>query len=266
MSLPAWDALPQHFNETGYKNPERPEEAAFKLGLKTSLTSLQWLGRHAKHRQTLGKMMEYQWDGEGSWLDVFPSARLKELAEADSTTPLYVDVGSSNGHRCAALLERYPEVKRKVVLQSSKAMLEIAHRARKLGVECTAHDMWTPQPVLGASIYLIGGMLQKFSDDQAAEVLRIQAKAMNEVSVLVVDEMVLPDEGMPHWHAAELDLAMMAALGGTERSLTRWQGVFEKAGLRLQEAMPYSALGHTAMILEAASDRGCLLVTAREGA
>lgn len=250
LLLPTVNALPQYLSEMGYCNPTDPLRTSFSLGHHTSLATKPWLDRNPRDREILGRWLAVQRQGEPTWLDVFPAGRLTQLASSSSQSPLFVDIGGGVGHQCIELLQRHPS-KRSVVLQDLDPLINLATAAKQAGVQCTVHNMWTPQPHQGAAIFYLRNLLHDFPDDQAVELLRIQAKAMSKDSVVVVDEMVLPDHGAPHWHAANCDIAMMGILAAKERNAALWRDLFARAKLSLQQSLRYSPLGHTAMILTA---------------
>jgi hypothetical protein len=87
--------------------------------------------------------MEAQRKGEKTWLDVLPRRLI--TSDPNSNAPLFVDVGGSIGHQCAALIAAFPEINRKVILQDLPPV--IAHALPTKGVENMVHDFWQPQPV-----------------------------------------------------------------------------------------------------------------------
>lgn len=70
---------------------------------------------------------------------------------------------------------------------------------------------------------------------------------MGPESRIIVDEMSMPDVGA-HYYATQMDIAMMAALGGKERTDSEWRTLFGAAGLRVAKKMTYTPLfGETVM-------------------
>ena len=63
--------------------------------------------------------------------------------------------------------------------------------------------------------------------------------AMDKDSVLLIDDMIVPDVGA-HWHAAQQDLTMMSSLASMERSEKQWRALLDKAGLRILQISPYT--------------------------
>lgn len=64
---------------------------------------------------------------------------------------------------------------------------------------------------------------------------------MGPKSRILIDEMSMPDIGA-HYYATHMDIAMMAALGGKERTESDWQNLFGTVGLRIEKAMTYTPL------------------------
>lgn len=63
--------------------------------------------------------------------------------------------------------------------------------------------------------------------------------AMSSDSVILLDEWVLPDTEVSAF-AACMDLTMMAAFAGMERSERHWRQLLEDVGLRLVQVYSYN--------------------------
>jgi hypothetical protein len=75
-----------------------------------------------------------------------------------------------------------------------------------------------------------------------AEAKRLLARtkaAMAPDSVLLIDELVLPEKGLD-CHSATIDLTMMAATASMERTESQWRGLLGDAGLRLVNIYAYN--------------------------
>lgn len=73
--------------------------------------------------------------------------------------------------------------------------------------------------------------------------------AMGPQSRIIIDEMSMPDSGA-HYFATQMDIAMMAALGGKERTDSEWQTLFSSVGLKIEKAVTYTPLfGETVMAI-----------------
>lgn len=71
------------------------------------------------------------------------------------------------------------------------------------------------------------------------EILRNIQAGMTEDSVILIDEMVLPEMGTP-WRAASLDMDMLACLAAVERSAQEWAKVIDDAGLTVVKTVQYT--------------------------
>ena len=207
--------------------------------------------------------MSAQRAGQRSWLETFSPDRFP-LSSSDLETPLFVDVGGGVGHQCLALRSRFPDLKRRIILQDLPDVL--ARAAPVEGVERMAHDIWTEQPVrgmrsspctpqlilicLGASYYYLRNVLHDHPDEACVKILRNIKAAMSQDSAILIDEMVLPRVGAA-WQAAQLDIAMMASLAGRERGEADWRAVVVEAGLCIRSMELYEeTMGDTVIVVE----------------
>ena len=65
---------------------------------------------------------------------------------------------------------------------------------------------------------------------------------MEEESVILVDEIVVPDVGASSW-TTSIDLTMLCGHASTTRTQSQWDDVFAQAGLKRLSTMEYQ--GHT---------------------
>lgn len=63
---------------------------------------------------------------------------------------------------------------------------------------------------------------------------------MNEDAVILIDDMVLPNQGV-HWRTTQLDLAMMAGLAAIERIEKQWYWMLDVAGLKFKHIYTYTS-------------------------
>jgi demethylsterigmatocystin 6-O-methyltransferase len=62
---------------------------------------------------------------------------------------------------------------------------------------------------------------------------------MTDNSVILIDEMVLPEKGSP-WRATALDMHMLACLAAIERAESDWSRVIDDSGLKLVKKVQYT--------------------------
>ena len=90
--------------------------------------------------------------GQRTWLDVIDFEALIKFTGAaraaiNAETPVFVDVGGGIGSQCAILKTKLPKLPGRVILQDLPVVIQ--HALHTEGVENTAHDFWTEQPVKG---------------------------------------------------------------------------------------------------------------------
>ncbi len=66
-------------------------------------------------------------------------------------------------------------------------------------------------------------------------------------SVILLDEMVLPEVGVSPY-AAAMDLVMMSAFAGMERTESQWRRIIESVGLKLVKTYVYNATSYESVM------------------
>ena len=195
-------------------------------------------------------------EGQKIFLDVYPFE--KELCHGlKPESPLFVDVGGGIGHMCLALKQKLPHAPGRVINQDLPPA--IAQAIPCAGVEHTVHDFTTEQPIkgksfqfprlelaplhpnlaLGARAYYLRNIMHDWPDDKCSIILQQIIKVMDQDSVILIDDMVLPNQGA-HWRATQLDLAMMAGLAAMERTEKQWYSMLDAAGLKVKQIYTYT--------------------------
>lgn len=91
-------------------------------------------------------------------------------------------------------------------------------------------------------------IMHDFPDHKCVEILRNLRSAMTSESIIMLDDMVLPDAGQTYIQC-QLDLTMMAALAGMERSRKQWEGLIESADLKIRDVYQYTEDKRDAIIV-----------------
>ncbi|KUJ11316.1 S-adenosyl-L-methionine-dependent methyltransferase [Mollisia scopiformis] len=143
-----------------------------------------------------------------------------------------VDVGGANGFASAAISKAFPELE--MVVQDIQDM-KVEYPGAN--IRWMVHDYFTPQPVVGADVYLYRFVFHNLYDEKAVEVLRAAVPALKKkgARILINDE-CLSEPGKVRWRneraARGLDAIMLACMSGRERESSDWEGLFEKADPR----------------------------------
>jgi demethylsterigmatocystin 6-O-methyltransferase len=98
--------------------------------------------------------------------------------------------------------------------------------------------------VLGAKFYHLGWILHNWNDAKAKQILRQIESVMSVESVVLINDMILPESGVPSF-AASLDLVMLGACGSRERMRKEWDEMLADVGLVIEDCVVYDhALCH----------------------
>lgn len=81
--------------------------------------------------------------------------------------------------------------------------------------------------------------MHDWPDNKCAIILEQIIKVMGTDSVILIDEMVIPNQGA-HWRQTQLDLAMMAGLAAMERTQGQWYSMLDAAGLKIKQIWTYT--------------------------
>ena len=173
--------------------------------------------------------------GMPTWLDVYPYQARAEGLKPEQ--PFFIDLGGGIGHQAIALREKLPELPNKIILQDIPATLE--HAIKHPGVEVVVQDFFQPQAITGAKIYYMRNIIHDYPDDKAILILKNTIAALASDSVILIDDMVLPDSGA-HWQATQIDMIMMTSLASQERTREQWYALLEKAGLKINKIYTYT--------------------------
>ena len=82
-------------------------------------------------------------------------------------------------------------------------------------------------------------IIHDYPDDKSRIILKNTMAALDKDSVILIDDMVLPNKGV-HWQAAQLDMQMMASLASMERTKDQWYALIESAGLKINNIWTYT--------------------------
>lgn len=158
------------------------------------------------------------------------------LAEYDvSQFDRVCDVGGGHGYLCCRLLEQYPDLNG-VVLDRPSVVAEDPAYPGEFGVadRCTyvGGDMFQSAPE--ADAYLLKWILHDWSDEDCVELLSTIHEAAPADARLFILEAVVPGPEQSHF-AKKLDVAMLAHMGGRERTRAEYASLLERAGWTLAD-------------------------------
>ncbi|KAI4098278.1 MAG: hypothetical protein LQ339_006537 [Xanthoria mediterranea] len=184
----------------------------------------------------------------------------------DLASGLVVDVGGGVGGFVLQLLPVYPQLKFVVqdrvenVKQGEEIFPREAPDAIPSGrVRFMAHDFFQENPVKGADVYWLRGILHDWSDEYCVQIFKGLKAAMSPSSkILICDPVMNTTLGCPeiapapyplpanygyHYrYCYSRDLALMSTMNGMERTPAHFKELVEKVGLQLKKFWPVRSM------------------------
>ncbi|PWY70901.1 S-adenosyl-L-methionine-dependent methyltransferase [Aspergillus heteromorphus CBS 117.55] len=241
--------LPTYFQQTGYVNPSDAYSSPFQHAFQTQEHFFTWLSQNPIYQTAFNTVMSLDLRrGSTPWYTLFPAAQ--SLTISDPSRALIVDIGGGQGADLLSFRDQYPDMPGRVILQDLPSVVSDLHtqahaqtqdKLSTAGIEIQEYDFFTPQPVNGAKAYFLRTVLHDWPDKQAAVILGRVRDAMVEDSVLLVNEVVLPEGGEGESEgeekvdarAVQTDLVMMCGFAGMERTVGQFGELFGGVGLEL---------------------------------
>jgi demethylsterigmatocystin 6-O-methyltransferase len=234
LHLPVSQALPGYLKEHRYQDMTDSKDLPFHKALKTDLTPFEWMKQDGEQMKALGHVMVL--DSVDSWVSSYPVEDVVGSFKPAKDSALLVDIGGGFGQHSVAFKNKYPHLSGRIIVQDVPSTL--AHAPKVDGIEFESHDFFTPQPIHSAKFYYLRHIMHDWTDEDCLHILTSIIPAMGSESYILIDEVVLPETNVP-WHVAMMNIAMMASLGGTERSREDWESLLGRAGLKLVDVHCY---------------------------
>ncbi|KAI4287906.1 MAG: hypothetical protein L6R35_002829 [Caloplaca aegaea] len=235
MIGPIYQELPDFLARKKYQDITDSADTAHQAARKSPLPAFLWFAENPQAGAFFNEYMLHRRKGMATWIDVYPLE--DETKGWDSEKAVFVDIGGNLGHQCAELKKKYPHLPGKVILQDLDYPIS---RALDIpGVQKMVHDAFEPQPVKGSKFYYLRAVLHDWSDDKCRTMLGHIMAAMGPDSVILLDEMVLPDTEV-HWQCTQVDLTMMAGLASWERTHSQWAELLGSIGLKIAKTYTYT--------------------------
>jgi demethylsterigmatocystin 6-O-methyltransferase len=226
--------LPRYLKERNYRMIKSNKDLPFQKAFNTDLTAFEWMKQHPEHMKALGHAMAIQ--RSNHWIDTYPVEKEIGSFKPSPESAMLVDVGGGFGQQAVAFKKTFSELPGRVVVQDIPETLQRAPPVED--VEFEAQDFFKPQQIKGAKFYYLRHILHDWTDDLCVSILKAIVPAMGLESRIVIDEVVLPDTNVP-WQAAYMDMSMMAAFGGIERTKAEYEKLLDDAGLKIVEIHKY---------------------------
>ncbi|CAH0019604.1 unnamed protein product [Clonostachys rhizophaga] len=116
-------------------------------------------------------------------------------------------------------------------------------------IEAEVYDFsTTPQPIRGARVYYMRSIFHAWADAKCVEILLNIKAGMTEQSVLMIDEIAIPETNAKG-QAAQNNLKVMICVGGVERTEGQWASLLSGVGLIVHEIVKYDEDYEDALII-----------------
>ena len=103
--------------------------------------------------------------------------------------------------------------------------------------------------IIGSRVYYFRYIMHDYPDERCRLILQNTMAAMTRDSVIMIDDVVLPEKGA-HPHSLDKDVLMMVNFAAMERTEKQWRSLFETCGLRLLKAATYNIMsGETIQVV-----------------
>ena len=230
MVLRATACTHEFLEARGYQSPDDAYDSPFQRAYGTKLHHFEWLAQNPDEQHAFNTVMEAgnrAVEGE-QWYDFNP---WEERLASDTDRVLLVDIGGGRGHD----LTRFKEKKNptgRLIVQDIPEVIQDIKAPLAQGIEAQSYSMFDEQPIRGAKAYYMRTVLHDWPDKQALQALKRIREAMADDSVLLINENIIPETGVPRFNAS-VDLIMMTTFSALERTEKQWLSLFERAQFKV---------------------------------
>ena len=150
-----------------------------------------------------------------------------------------VDVAGGHGGLLIEALKLAPNAKG-ILFDEAHVLKDARVNEEKGRWTCVEGDFFKSAPA-GGDLYMLKRIIHDWKDDDCVTILSNIRKAMNPGARVLVFDCVIPPLNVPHGGKV-LDVLMMSALPGFERTEAEFAALFKRAGLKLTRVIQAPAL------------------------
>lgn len=126
-----------------------PTRCAFQSAFDTTDSLFEWLPKHPEELHDYALWMTAQRVGRADWLSFFPfEERIMDGFQRTDDAVLIVDIGGGVGHVIESILNKYPGLEGRCLLQDLPDTIKQI-KSPRTGIELVVHDFFTSQPIKG---------------------------------------------------------------------------------------------------------------------
>ncbi|HZN00127.1 MAG TPA: methyltransferase [Pyrinomonadaceae bacterium] len=168
----------------------------------------------------------------------FTTVAAKAVVEAYDFSGIdtLIDIAGGHGRLLNGVLEANPSMRG--VLFDLPHVIESAKQNTTVGDRCNyaTGDFFISVPT-GGDAYMMKHIIHDWDDERAITILKNVKKAMNPGGRVLIVESVIAD-GNGQDFGKLLDIEMLVAPGGKERTAAEYEELYRRAGLRLTRIVP----------------------------
>ena len=189
----------------------------------------EWFANHPEESEIFnGCMSELSAGSAPAIVEAYDFSGIETLA----------DIAGGHGFLLAQVLKANPNTKGILfdiehVIAGADDMLR-THRVEDR-VEKVSGDFFVEVPA--ADAYIMKHIIHDWDDEKSIAILKTIHRSMKGDGKVLLAEMVIPEGNEPH-PGKMLDLEMLTAPGGVERTEAEYAALFEKSGFRLNRVVP----------------------------
>lgn len=150
-----------------------------------------------------------------------------------------VDVGGAVGNMLSHILRKYPQP-RGVLFDRPNVVVDAPAFLRANGVAdrvTIAEGNFFEGVPEGGDAYILSHIIHDWTEEQCLTILGHCRRAMKPGTKLLIVEFVLPEDATPHLGKL-IDMVMLAAPGGEERTTSEYRELLAKAGFKMTRVVP----------------------------
>jgi hypothetical protein len=152
-------------------------------------------------------------------------------------------IGGSTGNMLATILSRFPQPRGVLfdlphVVRDAAALFQQRGLADRVRIEAGS---FFEGVTAGADAYVLSHVIHDWNQEQCLTILGHCRRAMAPHGRLLLVEMVLPEGNEPH-PGKLLDMVMLIAPGGEERTPSQYSALLDQAGFQMTRVVPTASL------------------------
>lgn len=246
MLAPMTLAFPAYLESIKHAEPDDPNNTTWTFSVGNGHNMFEWMASHPLYADAFNRHMTFLEDNTAPWLDTFPLQQYVDVNSTDDTRIQFCDVAGGNGHQAVNVVQKYPTMQGRVLVQDRPDMTFTQHS----GIRFVAFDLFEPNPTKAARVYFLSHILHDWPDAQCRTILGHLRDAMGLDSIIIVNDVVVRDVEM-RAYPTDFDISMAMGLAAKERTDHEWNTLFESVGLKRVDLVEYDLRGMSLQVLRA---------------